>query len=155
MSAESSRSDGPVPRTWPEWDRVDVGLVLATLDFRVTYTTMVLDVAGTRDLYPPHHDPDAARAHGAKTIFLTTMWFQGLVGRFVSDWAGPNSFLRRLGIEMLANCGPGDTLTVSGRVTARRIDERQQRVVDLDIGIAKQDGVAAVRASATVELWPA
>lgn len=137
----------------PAWDDVEDDTSLPILVFPVTYTTMALDVAGTRDLYPPHHDPDAALAHGAKTIFLNTMWYQGLVGRYVSDWAGPNSFLCRLGIEMRANCGPGDTLTVSGRVVTKRVDDRRRRVADLAVTIAKDDGTEAVRAAASVELW--
>jgi MaoC like domain len=137
----------------PQWVDVVDGTVLPPLVFPVTYTTMALDVAGTRDLYPPHHDPDAARAHGAPTIFLNTMWYQGLVGRYVTDWAGPDSFLRRLMVEMRSNCGPGDVLTVTGEVTGKHRDDGQRLLVDLTVSIARADRQVAVRAGATVELW--
>jgi 3-oxo-4,17-pregnadiene-20-carboxyl-CoA hydratase beta subunit len=141
-------------RTAPRWAEVADGTTLAPLVFPVTYTTMALDVAGTRDLYPPHHDPDAARAHGAPTVFLNTMWFQGLVGRYVTDWAGADSFLRRLSVEMRSNCGPGDVLSVTGEVRGKHQDDQHRLLVDLAVSIAKADQRVAVRAEATVELWP-
>lgn len=139
---------------WPEWHEVRGGSTLPVLSFPVTYTTMALDVAGTRDLYPPHHDPDAAQAQGAKTIFLNTMWYQALIGRYVTDWAGPNSFLRRLSVEMRANCGPGDVLSVTGKVKGTRRDEQDRLLVDVTVSIDKPDQAGAVRAEVTVELWP-
>jgi hypothetical protein len=140
--------------TGPRWAEIVNGATLPLLVFPVTYTTMALDVAGTRDLYPPHHDPDAARAHGSPTVFLNTMWYQGLVGRYVTDWAGPNSFLRRLSVEMRSNCGPGDVLSVTGEVTGKHRDDERRLLVDLAVSIDKADQRAAVRANATVELWP-
>lgn len=140
------------PFTSLRWRDVDYGLVLPPLVFPVTHTTMAMAVAGTRDLYPPHHDPDVARAHGAGAIFLNTMWYQGLIGRYVTDWSGPNGFLRRLSIDMRSNCGPGDELTVRGRVTDKRRDESGRSLVDLSIGIDRVDDAGAVLATVTVEL---
>ena len=138
--------------TGPDWTEVAEGQQLPPLIFPVTYTTLALDVAGTRDFYPIHHDPDFARANGVRNIFLNTMWYQGLVGRFVTEWGGPESFLRRLKVEMKANGCPGDTLTVRGTVLAASRDDAGRKLVDIDVRIDNQDQPDAVIAKLTLEL---
>ena len=41
-----------------DWTDVKEGQQLPPLVFPVSYTTLALDVAGTRDFYPIHHDPE-------------------------------------------------------------------------------------------------
>ena len=48
---------------------------------------------------------------------LTT---QGLVARFVSDWAGPGAVIRRTAIRLGASNYPGDTMAMSGEVLSRQ-----------------------------------
>lgn len=134
------------------WADVAEGDTLPGLRFDVTYTTLALDVAGTRDPYPIHHDPEFARSNGVESIFLNTMWYQGLSGRFVTRWAGPDAFLRRLKVDMKANNCPGDTVTVRGTVTKKYVDEAGHHVVDLDIRMDNQRGTDAVIVATTVEL---
>lgn len=133
------------------WDEVHEGAVLPELVIPVTATTLARDVLGTRDLYPIHHDRDFATANGARDIFLNTMWYQGVVGRYVTDWAGPEAFLRVLTIRMRAHGCPGDTLAVRGTVTARRV-ENDRRLVDLDVSIDSQLQAGVTTAQVTVEL---
>jgi len=45
---------------------------------------------------------------------LTT---NGLVGRYVTDWAGPNAVLKKVAIKLGAPNFPGDTMKMSGAVT--------------------------------------
>ena len=134
------------------WDDVAEGQQLPALTFDVTYTTLAMDVSGTRDIYPIHHDPDFATSNGVSNIFLNTMWYQGLVGRFVTDWGGIDSFLRKLKIEMKINGCPGDTLRVTGTVVRKFEDEAGRKLVDLDVRIANGDKPDAVISAATVEL---
>lgn len=133
------------------WDGVVDGSELPELVIPVTATTLARDVLGTRDLYPIHHDRDFATSNGARDIFLNTMWYQGVVGRYITDWAGPEAFLRVLTIRMRAHSCPGDTLTVRGTVTARRVED-DRRLVDLEVSIDNQIQAGATTAQVTVEL---
>lgn len=135
-----------------EWAQVAEGRQLPPLTFEVSYTTLAKDVAGTRDVYPIHHDPDFAKANGVRNIFLNTMWYQGLVGRFVTEWGGPESFLRRLRVEMKANGCPGDVLTVRGTVLRKLEDAAGRSLVELDVRIDNQLQPDAVIAAVTLEL---
>ena len=134
------------------WEQVVEGAALPDLEFGpVTATTQAMDVAGTRDLYPIHHDRDFAKAAGARDIFLNTMWYQGLLGRYVTDWAGPESFLRKLGFDMRGTNCPGDTLQVRGTVTMK-YEQDGQKLADLDVRIDNQLQSDTVVARITVEL---
>jgi acyl dehydratase len=135
-----------------DWDTVFEGASLQPLEFGpVTMTTQVMDASGTRDLYPIHHDREFAKANGARDIFLNTMWYQGLLGRFVNEWGGPESFIRKLSFDMRATNCPGDLLTVHGTVT-KKYEQEGQKLVDLDIRIDNQLQPDTVTARITLEL---
>lgn len=133
------------------WEDVEVDEELPELVFPVTDTTLAKDVAGTRDIYPIHHDREFAKANGARDIFLNTMWYQGLLGRYATDWGGPESFPRKLGFDMRGTNCPGDTLTVRGQVT-RKFEEDGKKLVDLDVRIDNQLQEGTVTANLTLEL---
>jgi acyl dehydratase len=133
------------------WDDVVVGQTLEPLQFEVTYSTLARDVVGTRDLYRIHHDPPFAQGNGAPNIFLNTMWYQGLIGRYISEWAGYESFLKKLSVKIRSHGCPGDTLTVTATVVGREeIDGRL--LVDLDLTIGNDRRADAVVSTARVEL---
>jgi hypothetical protein len=67
---------------------------------------------------------------------LTT---NGYVSRFVTDWAGPESMLRKIAIRLGAPAVPGKPLRFSGRV-ARKHDEGDECVVELEIRVANDLG---------------
>lgn len=133
------------------WDDVVVGQTLDPLQFEVTFSTLARDVVGTRDLYRIHHDPPFAQENGAPNIFLNTMWYQGLIGRFVTEWAGYESFLKKLSVKIRSHGCPGDTLTVDATVVGRaEVDGRL--LVDLDLTIGNGHRSDAVVSSVKVEL---
>ncbi len=135
-----------------DWDTVFEGASMQPLEFGpITMTTQVMDASGTRDLYPIHHDREFAKANGARDIFLNTMWYQGLLGRFVNEWGGPESFIRKLSFDMRATNCPGDLLTVHGTVT-KKYEQEGQKLVDLDVRIDNQLQPDTVTARITLEL---
>jgi len=70
-----------------------------------------------------HHDRDLARQRGAKDIFMNILTTNGLVGRFVTDWAGPEAVLTAVAIRLGAPNYPGDTMRMTGTVTGKDADE--------------------------------
>lgn len=83
-------------------------------------STIVATAIATRDYQPVHHDPDVARRSGSQDIFMNILTTQGLVARFVSDWAGPGAVIRRTAIRLGASNYPGDTMAMSGEVLSRQ-----------------------------------
>jgi acyl dehydratase len=96
---------------------VSPGDELPVLEVPVTRRLVVTTAIASRDFQDVHHDPDAARARGAKDVFMNILTTNGLVGRFVTDWAGPEAIVKRVAIRLGVPNYPGDTMRLSGRVT--------------------------------------
>lgn len=133
------------------WDEVAEGDQLSPIEFPVTMRALMIDVSGTRDLYPIHHDRDFAKGNGARDIFLNTMFYEGLFGRLATDWAGPEAFLRKLRFSMHGPNCLGDTITSRGWVV-RKYEEGGEKLVDLEIHLDNEIEKDATVAHLTLEL---
>lgn len=97
---------------------IAVGEQLPELSIPITRTLIVATAIASRDYQDVHHDPSLARERGSRDVFMNILTSNGLVGRFVTDWAGPAARLRRVAIRLGAPNYPGDTMTMTGEVTA-------------------------------------
>jgi hypothetical protein len=95
---------------------MEVGVNLPELRIDVSPTFIVSTAIATRDFQDVHHDRDSAVRRGSKDIFLNILTTQGLVQRYVTDWAGARAVVRRIAIRLGVPCYAYDTLTMSGRV---------------------------------------
>ncbi|WP_409182013.1 MaoC family dehydratase [Amycolatopsis sp. VS8301801F10] len=109
-----------------------VGTELPPMVLEATPTFVISTALATRDFQDVHHDRDAAVARGSKDIFLNILTDTGLVQRYVSEWAGPQALIRSIKIRLGVPCYAGDTLTFSGRVTARAGNEVELEVSAVD-----------------------
>ncbi|MFE7463565.1 MaoC family dehydratase [Streptomyces sp. NPDC057499] len=91
---------------------------LAPLEIEVTRTLIVAGAIASRDYQDVHHDAELAREKGSPDIFMNILTTNGLVGRYVTDRLGPRAALRRVAIRLGAPNHPGDTMVLSGTVTA-------------------------------------
>lgn len=98
-------------------DKVQVGDQLPGLTIDITAKLITSGAIASRDFQNVHHDQDAARALGSPDIFMNILTTNGLVGRFVTDWAGPNGLLIKVSIKLGAPNFPGDSMVMSGEVT--------------------------------------
>jgi hypothetical protein len=113
---DSSLSDDRAALTFFD---VDIGDELPELVVPITRTLIVAGAIAARDFRDGHHDPDAARAHGAPDIFMDILTTNGLVGRYVTDWSGPRSRLSEIDIRLGAANYPGSVMTLTGSVTGK------------------------------------
>jgi acyl dehydratase len=103
---------------------VAVGDALPPLDIPLTRTLIVATAIASRDYQDVHHDPGLAVERGSKDIFMNILTTNGFVGRYVTDWAGPDAILRNVSIRLGAPNYPGDTMVMTGEVTAKDDDHR-------------------------------
>ena len=71
----------------------------------------------TRDYQDVHHDRDKAQAKGSKDIFVNILTDTGLVGRYVTDWAGPKARVKSIKLRLGVPWYAYDTITFTGEVT--------------------------------------
>jgi acyl dehydratase len=101
---------------------VNVGDSLPELPIPLTTSLIVGGAVASRDFTPVHHDKSAAQAAGMQDVFMNILTTNGLVGRYVSDWAGPNALIRGVKIRLGTPNLPGDTMTLTGSVTSKEGD---------------------------------
>ena len=111
-----------------EYGTVAVGDTLPELALPLTPTVIIAGAIASRDYQDVHHDRDLAVQRGSKDIFMNILPTNGFVGRFVTDWAGPEALLTKVDIRLGAPNYPGDTMTLTGTVTAK-----QDGVVRVDV----------------------
>ena len=102
------------------FDEVELGAALPALEVPITATVIVSGAIASRDYQDVHHDAALAHQRGSKDIFMNILTTNGWVGRYVTDWAGPEALLRTVDIRLGAPNYPGDTMVFSATVAAKR-----------------------------------
>ena len=113
------------------YNEVNVGDELPELPIPLTRTLIVSTALATRDFQDVHHDPALAAAKGSPDIFMNILTSNGLVSRYVGEWGGPETETRKIGIRLGAPNYPGDTMTMTGKVTAKTRAEDGTGLVEL------------------------
>jgi acyl dehydratase len=117
-------------------------------EFPALTRTMFVRYAGASgDFNPMHHDDTIAAQVGNPSVFGHGMLSMGLAARVVKDWFGPEA-IRRLQVRFSKQVWPGDVLTCTAVVTAKR-EEGGEHLVDLDLTVANQNGDQAIFGAAT------
>ena len=107
---------------------VKVGDELPELVIELTPTVIVSTAIASRDYQDVHHDRDLAHEKGAKDIFMNILSTNGFVGRYVTDWAGPNAVLRSVKIRLGVPNYPYDAMRMSGTVESKELVGAEGRV---------------------------
>ncbi len=98
------------------YEKVKVGDALPGLEIPLTTSLIVSTAIASRDFTPVHHDKKAAQAAGVDDVFMNILTTNGLVGRYVTDWAGPDARVSSVAIRLGTPNMPGDTMKMSGTV---------------------------------------
>lgn len=106
--------------TGVRYDDVNVGDELPPLDISLTRSLIVATAIASRDYQDVHHDPGLAETRGSKDIFMNILSTNGFVGRFITDWAGPDAVLKKVSIRLGAPNYPGDTMSMTGHVVEKQ-----------------------------------
>jgi hypothetical protein len=97
---------------------IEPGHLLPPLEIPLTRTLIVSTALATRDFQQVHHDPSIAVERGSKDVFMNILTSNALVERYAVGWAGPRAVVNRIRIRLGAPNYPGDTMTMTGEVTA-------------------------------------
>ena len=127
---------------------VEVGDVLPELAIEMTSTLIIAGALASNDYTPVHHDKQAAVAQGLPDVIMNVLTTNGWVSRYVTDWAGPNAEIKKLGVKLGAPNVPGDTMKLTGKVLHK---DEEQSVVDIEV-VGKNSWGAHATASVSVAL---
>jgi acyl dehydratase len=111
------------------YGEVHVGDQLAPLALPLTRSLIVATALASRDYQDVHHDPSLAQAKGSRDIFMNILTTNGLIGRYITDWAGPNALIKNVSIRLGVPNYAGDTMILTGTVTAKDAGQVEVAVV--------------------------
>ena len=114
----------------------------------LTRTDLVKYAGASGDFNPMHTDELAAQAAGLPSVFGHGMFSMGLLGRALTDWAGPGN-LRSYGVRFTRQTWPGETLSTHIVVTGKE-ETAEGKVVSAELELRNQDGEVKLAGSATV-----
>lgn len=103
------------------FDGVQTGQQLPGLDIPITASLIVAGAIATSDFSLVHHDKAHSQAAGTPDIFMNILTSNGLVQRFVHDWAGSGARIKGVKIRLGAPNFPGDTMKMSGTVKSKEV----------------------------------
>jgi len=98
---------------------VNEGDELPIVDIPITTTAIVAGAIASRDYQDVHHDAELAKERGSKDVFMNILTTNGYVGRYVTDWAGPDAVLKKVAIRLGAPNYPGDAMLMTGKVKSK------------------------------------
>lgn len=129
------------------FNQVSVGDKLPALEIPITSSLIVGGAIASRDFTPVHHDKKVAQKSGLPDVFMNILTSNGLMGRFVTDWAGPDSRLSKVDIKLGAPNLPGFVMTITGEIKAKHDDNKT-----VDIEVVGENNVWGMHMSGTVSV---
>lgn len=133
------------------WEDVREGEELPKLFMPITFTRCVYLASATRDFSPQHSNREYAQQRSkTRDVFVNTPFNMGMVSRFMTDWGGPRSTVRRMNVAMRGNVCAGDDMIITGKVLKKHVTDGEHRV-DLEVVINTQEG-AVTPCTATLAL---
>jgi acyl dehydratase len=133
------------------WDTLEVGTEREPfVDQPLTVTDFVRYQGASGDMNPIHHDTAFAQKAGYPTPFAVGMLQAGVLATYATDWLGPEN-VRRFKVQFREQAWPGDVLTYTGQVMAKR-EEDGLRLVDVELACTRQTGGLHLKGWATFVL---
>lgn len=123
----------------PIFDLVNISdVVVKLVKPPVTKLQLVRYAGASGDFNPLHTDDEAARAVGFNGVVAHGMLIMAFLTEAVTCWI-PRRWFRNIKVRFKGITQPGDTITVIGRVTDKRIEDAQG-IVTCSIEAADQTG---------------
>ncbi len=113
-------------------------------------TDLVMYAGASGDFNPMHTDEVAAQAAGLPSVFGHGMFTMGLLAKAVTDYVGVGN-LKLYKVRFTKQTWPGEVLTTHVRV-AKKYEDGDDRLVDLECEVVNQNGEAKVSGLATAAL---
>lgn len=111
------------------FESVNVGDKLPAKEIPITPALIVGGAVASRDFTTVHHDKKEAQKAGLPDIFMNILTSNGLMGSYVTNWAGPDSTTRKIDLKLGAPNLPGFVMTISGEVKAKH----DSGLVDIEV----------------------
>jgi acyl dehydratase len=133
------------------WEDVNEGDAMPDLLMPITVTRCVFMASASRDFAPQHHNTwYCHHKSNAREMFLGTHFNLGMLSRFMTDYGGPTSTVRRIQLQMMRTVGAGEDYRMTGVIT-KKWEKDGETLVDMNMAVDTQLG-PGYRCSGTLAL---
>ena len=133
------------------YSKIEIGDAIPPLERGpLTRTELALFAGASGDHNPIHLDDAEAKAGGLPGVIVHGMLMMAILGQMLTEWV-PQSKVRAFSNRFAAMAVPGDTITCTGTITAKR-EENGEKLVDIEIMAQNQKGAPLLKGVATVAL---
>lgn len=136
------------PKTVLDYANINEGDEAPVVSHELTRTCLVKYAGASGDFNPMHTDEVKAKEAGLPSVFGHGMFSMGLLGRALSDWAGPGN-LKQYGVRFTRQTWPGETLSTKIVVTGKEETE-EGKLVAAEVSLMNQDGEVKLSGNAKV-----
>ncbi len=133
------------------FEDVDVGAELPALVKTPTTIQLFRYSAVTWNAHRIHYEKDYAIKEGHPDILVQAHLHGAFLLQMITDWMGKQGRLISFGWSNRGRAIPGDTLTCTGRVVAKRVEDNRG-IVELELAETNQRGEICAPGKATIEL---
>ena len=126
---------------------VAIGDSLPSREVPITSALIVGGAVASRDFTPVHHDKKAAQKGGLPDIFMNILTSNGLMGSYVTNWAGPDSCTKKIDLKLGAPNLPGFVMTLTGEVKAK-----DEALGTVDVEVLGENNVWGMHMQGTVRI---
>jgi len=134
-----------------KYDAIAEGDEAPVVSHELGRTDLVKFAGASGDFNPMHTDEVAAKAAGLPSVFGHGMFSMGLLGRAVTDWAGPGN-VKVYGVRFTRQTWPGETLSTKILVTGKEVTD-EGKIIVAEVSLQNQDG--EVKCSGTTRVLAA
>lgn len=129
---------------------IAVGDALKPMNIPLTHTIVTCTAIASMDFMPVHHDKDYALAQFAPDAFLNILSSNGFVSRFLTDWAGPEAWVKKINVKLGVPAVPHQVLRFTGEVL-NKTREGDEWLIEVSVQAANDSG-NHVTGTATITL---
>ena len=133
------------------FEDVEEGMELAPVTRTVSTTQMFLYSAVTRNAHRIHYEEKFAQSEGLPKVLVQGPLQGAQLSAYVTDWMGPQGFLKKFSYSNRGMALPGQPLMLRGKVRRKYLFDGHA-AVDLEVWEENAQGQTLVPAQATVLL---
>jgi acyl dehydratase len=121
------------------YEDVEVGTVIPPLVKQPTTRQLVRWAGASGDLNEVHYDKDLALSWGLPGVIVHGLLKYQFLVQMLTDWIGVDGDIRKVSCQYRGMDYPGDTLTCSGTVVGKFIEEGRH-CLECEIALENQRG---------------
>ncbi len=133
------------------WEDVEEGSELPKLEKNPTTQQLVKYAGASGDFYQIHYDKDFALTNNLPSVILHGALKNAFLAQMMTDFAGPEGWLRKLAVRYRGMDQPGSKVACKGTVV-KKYTEGGNHLVDCEIWLENAKGEKTTDGSATVIL---